>query len=45
MTTERKEEILNDLIAWISMHDDEFIECARIAAGITDEEAEELEMK
>ena len=44
MTDERKEEILNNLIAWIVEHDSEFIEDAKHAMRITEEEAIELEL-
>lgn len=44
MSEERKTEILNNLLGWIAMHDEEFIECAIKAMGITKEEAIELEL-
>lgn len=44
MTNERKAEILDQLINWICMHEDEFIQCAVDATNLSKREQEELEL-
>lgn len=44
MTDKRKLEILDKLLSWIGEHTNEFIACAIEAAGLTDEEVQELDL-
>ncbi len=44
MSDKRKLEILENLLGWISMHSDEFVECAIAAGHMSEEEAKELEL-
>ena len=44
MEKERLEELLNNILAWGTMHDDEFIQCMVEASDMTIEEARELDV-